>query len=504
MGVLRGWDRLRLRGTFRAVAFAAGMRSFLERSGHGLAGFAQYGTESAEVLRETALTLTANTGRPKLHLDNPGVSKEQIAREIADQDPVDEGLICTLTAVEPCWSFRLIQKDGQPLALTRAYRKCLHVYHYLQHPVFGFMHLRLQTWMPFNLHLCLNGREWLGRQMDQAGIRYLRRDNCFPWVSDFPAAQKLLEKQVNFAWEGELAKLVAQWHPAAQQVLSPYNVDYYWSIDESEWATDLMFASAEDLWLLYEKLLRHGIETFSSHDVLRFLGQRTPATGTAHPRDCREIFSDIKGRPEGIRIKHRLGENTIKLYNKQCSVARFETTLNNVRALKTPRREKGKVVWKPMRKGVSDARRRAKVSDQANERYMKALAAVEVGQPLKSLTDGLSQRVHWRGQRVRGLNLLGEEDSGLLQAAGRGEFLINGFRNRDLQALLYERATEDPQEQRRRSGQTTRKIRMLRAHGLVHKVPGTHRYVVSDKGHQVIATLAAARNASISQLQKAA
>jgi hypothetical protein len=118
--------------------------------------------------------------------------------------------------------------------------------------------------------------------------------------------------------------------------------------------------------------------------------------------------------------------------------------------------------------------------------------------------DQLDRPVSWKGKSVRGLNLLGEDDSGLCAAVGRGEFLINGFRNRDLQRLLFASAAADPAEQRRRCGQITRKLRMLRAHGLIQKVPHTHRYLVSEKGRQVIAAISAAREADIEKLAKAA
>ena len=366
------------------------------------------------------------------------------------------------------------------------------------------MHLRVQTWMPFNLHLCLNGREWLSRQMDAAGLKYVRKENCFTWIQDVAAAQQLLEQQVRFDWEVALAGMVQQMHPAIDAVVRPYEANYYWSIQESEWASDVMFRSEAELSLLYESLIRHGMETFGSRDVMRFLGQRVPAKGNAHPRDYREIMTDLKSRPEGIRIKHRLGKNTVKMYNKQGTVLRVETTLNNVRKLKTPRNENGRVVWKQMRKGVVDARRRAEVSDQANERYLEALAAVGTPAPLKTLTQGLSSPATWNGQRVRGLNLFAADDAKLLETVGRGEFLINGFRNRDLQAAYFGGSSEEVADRRRRSGQMTRKLRLLRAHGLIHKLPHTHRYVVSEKGRQLIAAMAAARNADIAQLTKAA
>jgi hypothetical protein len=132
------------------------------------------------------------------------------------------------------------------------------------------------------------------------------------------------------------------------------------------------------------------------------------------------------------------------------------------------------------------------------------MAAVSVPTPLKTLTGGLSRPIGWKGKSVRGLNLLGDADAALCQAVGRGEFAINGFRNRDLQKLLFATDPKNAAEQRRRSGQITRRLRMLRAHGLINKVPHTHRYVVSEKGRQIIAALHAACEANIQTLAKAA
>ena len=124
--------------------------------------------------------------------------------------------------------------------------------------------------------------------------------------------------------------------------------------------------------------------------------------------------------------------------------------------------------------------------------------------PLKELTDGLAKRVSWNGQPVRGLNLFAEDDVKLLEIVGRGEFLLHGFRNRNVQEAWFGESSDDAAERRRRSGQISRKLRMLRAHGLIQKLPHTHRYVVSEKGRQVLAALIAARNADITQLTKAA
>lgn len=508
IGMISGWDRLRFRGTVRMLANVAGLARFLSYSGRLLKDFGAHAEALSRQTRAESLAVAERAGRPVVHLPNPGVCKEDVAREIQDQDGVREGLICVLTAVEPCWSFNVRSRQDasgrRKLELVRAYRKCQHLYHYYQHPVFGFMHVRLQTWLPLNQWVCINGREWLGKQMDAAGIHYVRRENCFTWLSDVAGAQGLLDQQVKFNWEEGLGGLVPQVNPAFAALRGDAAMGYYWSLDESEWASDIMFKDQAELSGLHAGWIRHGMISLGSSDVLRFLGHKVRADGQPHGNFAGEVTSDLKQRAEGMRIKHRLGPNSLKMYNKQGTVLRVETTLNNMRELKSSRMEEGKVVWKRMRKGVADIARRAEVSQAANERYLEAMAAAENPVPLKTLTAGLAKPVVRNGQRARGLNLLGEADARLLAAAGDGKFLLHGFRNKDLRVMLLATPADSRQEQRRRSGRITRQIRLLRLHGLVCKVSGTHRYLVTQTGRQVITALQAAREADVTKLAQAA
>jgi len=119
--------------------------------------------------------------------------------------------------------------------------------------------------------------------------------------------------------------------------------------------------------------------------------------------------------------------------------------------------------------------------------------------PLSKEAQTICQRLRKDGQSYRSLNPWSVQDARLLEIVNRGEFAINGFRNRDVRALLFSgKGTE--QEQKRRVGAITRKIRLLRAHGLIRKVSGTHRYVVSEKGRRIITALLTARQADVEQL----
>ncbi len=224
-------------------------------------------------------------------------------------------------------------------------------------------------------------------------------------------------------------------------ILGACPVDYYWSVDQSEWATDVLFRSRRELADRYGRWLLHGVTSLGSRDVLRFLGRRTPGQGNLYGALSAEVQTSLREREEGVRLKHFVNLNSIKMYDKQGSVLRIETTLNSPRQMKVYRPkegdENGPKAWRYLRKGVADMHRRAEVSQAANERYLDSLAAVDDATPLEELVAPLCRPVFWNGQRVRALNPLAGPDAALLAAAAQGEFLVHGFRNRDLQGLLY-------------------------------------------------------------------
>jgi hypothetical protein len=107
------------------------------------------------------------------------------------------------------------------------------------------------------------------------------------------------------------------------------------------------------------------------------------------------------------------------------------------------------------------------------------------------------------GRRYRALNPWSPQDARLLEIINQGEFTLNGFRNRDVRGELFHSRC-DPAEMKRRVGQVTRRLRLLRAHGLIQKVSGTHRYVLTPQGRTTVTALLAARNADVEQLTKMA
>jgi hypothetical protein len=124
---------------------------------------------------------------------------------------------------------------------------------------------------------------------------------------------------------------------------------------------------------------------------------------------------------------------------------------------------------------------------------------------LEELIRPLEQPCRFAGRGVRALRPFQTDDHALLKAVHRGEFAINGFRNRDPQRLLYPgpHALTEP-DRRRRSAAVSRKLRILRAHGLIQKVPQTHRYQVTASGRLAISAVLTMSQTSMAELHRAA
>lgn len=243
------------------------------------------------------------------------------------------------------------------------------------------------------------------------------------------------------------------------------------------------------------------MECFSSADVMRFLGKKL------HGNFAGEVISDFKDRAEGIRVKHRLKRNSVKMYDKHGRVLRVETTINDPKDFTVFRPLEGdpggRKDWRPLVRGIANLRRLAKVSRASNERYLDALGTLNTDTPIASLVDRVCKAVQWNEQRVRALRPWSQEDQQLFGAINRGEFAVNGLRNRDLLPLLFPEASSLPPEQRRRySARVTRKLRMLRAHGIIRKVTGTHRYLLTKARRQILAAVLQYQHLTLAQLQK--
>ena len=500
-GVLSGFDRVVFHGILQRLIRRDGMHFLLQDAKVRLLDFKKFALAATEQVKQASLAEAQRNDRPILYLQSPSIAKQELARKVLAENPVEQGLICVFKAIEPCLTFEYQRSaPGDERGLRLHPGKCLHLYHYWLDPRFGFMNARIQTLFPFNIQICINGREWLARQLLRKGKDNFKRvDNCFTWLENPTLAQRLMDEQLNTDWPRALGAIARSLNPQHQTIFRSSPMNYYWTAYQTELATDILFQDPQSLAEIYPRLVRYAMETFKSPDVMRFLAPKAPGNFTG------QIVSSFKDRAEGVRVKHWLNGNSVKMYDKAASVLRVETTIGDPTDFKVYRpvhhKPDGKCQWLPMRKGVADLYRRAEVSQRSNHAYFNALAAVGDTTPCSKIFDSVSRPVTVEGRRVRALRLSDPNDLALIEAVARGEFAISGFRNRDIRRQLYPSATTQlPAEQRRLSARISRLLRILRAHGLIQKIPKTTRYRLTDAGHTLIAAIVATRNADIAQL----
>jgi hypothetical protein len=443
--------------------------------------FMAFAEEQSETLVEHAKQMAHDAGAEYQYLQGAH-RKDKLVDAILRRRPIAEGLICAFCCMECCPSFRLASGKDRP-RLVNARRQQRVLYFYFLDPELGLIHIRLTTWFPFTVQVYVNGHSWLAQQMIEKCLGFTQRDNAFTALDNPQAAQALADAFVDQDWRKILHRLVRQVNPLMRQAWFR-GLSYYWVVDQAEFSTDVIFTSREALAGLYPRLLDHAVVNFSAKDILTFLGRRY------HPRFDGEILTQCqKGRWPGARVKHRMKNNWLKMYDKFGLVLRIETVINDPREFRVRRSRiragRREMVWCPMNKGVINLYRYREVSLAANERYLEALSVVNDPAPAYRQVEELTEPAVVNGRSHAGFNPARGGDVDLFRAVLDGDNLVRGFRNAEIRAALYG-PTEDAQEQRRQSHAVGRMLKRLHVRGLIAKVPHSRRWHVTGKGHQVL------------------
>ena len=477
------FDRLIINGYIRSF-IAEEMRPYaLSKLGVLYKDFKGYFTGITDELKAHIENSAAELGRPVIFLPASSTCKEDEAKSVLRDNPVEDGLICVLKTLETCTTAKVVGSDSGKLRLKTSRTKCLHYYLYYLDREYGFMFVKIQTWFPFNIQVYINGRELMKHVFDNHGISYKCYDNSFTEISDIAKAQELADKFDSAKLSRHLDGFARSINPFLDTVIKKTGRSYFWCVNQCEYATDTMFKERAFLEDIYPSLVGHAFYDFTCTDVFTFLGRKLS------PQFQGEAVSDYKCRPVGCRIKFKLKSNSIKMYDKS-SVLRVETTINDPRDFKVfgsvhHRDGTESEGWKPMGKTIANLYRYAEISRASNQRFLDAMVdIVPVKSTLKEI-DTICTGKKVDGKRVTGFNVWSPEICRLMETVCDGKYLVRGFRNKDISKSLFPGVC-DP---KKRSAKTSRAIKKLRLHGLVKKVPRSRRYHVTSKGRRVMGAL---------------
>src|SRR5262245_6254602 len=443
--------------------------------------FPAFAEGKAERLVAHAKDLATRHGAPCVYLQGRHRKEDLVRQQIRDRR-LSEGLVCILCCQETCRTIKLRYGDGRP-RLVFAFRPQRVLYCYFLDPQFGLRHVRVQTWFPFTTQVYVNGHDWLARPLHAAAVGFVQHDNAFTQLDNPGKAQALADRFPRLGW----VKILDRWARQVNPLLGePWlqGPGYYWVIDQAEYSTDLLFKDRHALAELYPRLLEHACLHFSAQDILTFLGRRL------HPRFDGEVLTDCKtDRRPGARVKHRVKNNGLKMYDKFGQVLRIETVINNPREFKVRRRVqrqgRSQLAWCPMNKGVANFYHYHKVARSANGRYLAALAVVQDPQPTYRRVEELAQPKVQSGRSYAGFNPARQQDVSLFRAVLAGAQALQGFRNGDVRRALYG-AAKEPSRRRRESAAVGRQLKRLHVRGLIAKVPRSRRWRVTAKGQSLM------------------
>jgi len=484
-GKLETFDRLIINGYILQLCNYNQFLYYLIQNGVRLVDFDSFALAQTGSLCHHIEHYIQDSGIELQYLNSGKCDKNELARKGLEANPEKTGLIAAFSAVELCSTMTVKpNRNSHMLEVTSRPTKCKHYYFYYNDEEFGWMFMKIQTWFPYNVQVYINGREYLSRLLSKNNISYEMYNNSFSYMEDFSKAQELadaiLDKKISDSFDG-MARKINCLLPTIEDILGH---SYYWCVDQCEFATDINFKSREDLSVFYKTLVESAFFTFSSNDIYSFFGRNVSRINSFRKG---EIVSDLRHRYQGYRIKFRINNNQVKMYDKGNNL-RIEVTINNPKDFKILK-EKEKVEggeisrykeWVPMGKSIANLYRYVEISKAITRRYLDALPEVDMDKVPDKEIRKISVSREVSGRRYAGFNLLSEETTALFQALASGDFLISGFDNKGIRSRIYADAGNP-----KKINKTTRLFAKLRAHGIIKKVPQKNRYYLTVSGRKV-------------------
>ena len=471
-GMLSCYDRILVFGTLPTVCFAEGMTSYLYAHKVRIFDYPRFAQPFRDELRENAERLAAENGIQIEHIRKKNVRKEDLVQTVLAKRGQHPGLVAIFSAMEACPTYQpWHNKETGKTYLKPDDGKCLHYYFYFIDEELGLTYVRVPTWLPCRLQIYFNGHNWLAAQLRKRKIDYELRDNAFVQIGDWGQAQRLADDWQAKRIHRKLDEFAQRFCP----IFLHFGVHYHWSLDQCEYATDVVFRRQADLEAIYGNLTRTAIHAVKPDNIATFLGKKL------HGNYQDEMGNRYNIRIEGTRIKHTMGPVSIKLYDKFGLILRIETTVNDVSFFKHYREVEHRDGTKEMKyadmlKTIYSPPALRELLLAANRRYLEFLSAIDDDTAGTGKLNKISRAVEENGRTYRGFNFFDDDDQELFQALLRGEFNISGFHSKSLRHRLKDKT----------SGQISRLLKRLRVHGLVKKIGRTYKYYLTSLGKQVI------------------
>ena len=472
-GVLTCYDRIIIQGYIASWSYPDGMTSYLNANHIKIFDYQKFCEPLTKQVRDAAEEIAKEAGVEIEYIRKAGAfRKDDRIQEIIKTKAITEGLVHIFSAMETCTSYKpWHDKSTGKTFLKYDGSKCLHYYFYFIDHDLGLCYLRVPTWPPFRLQFYMNGHNWLASKMKKRGITYETLDNSFVRISDWEMAQKLSERINPEDLHKVLDILAKRYCP----VVDKLKLCYQWTIQQIECSTDIVFLSREFLQPIYSEIIKTAVFSVDPDNIATFLGKRITY-------NCaKEVGTNYNQRILGTRIKHHMGDVSIKMYDKFGVVLRIESTCNNVsefRVLREIGHRDGTISTDkaPLKKTIYSLYQLLTIMKSANFRYLEFVSSFDDHSGGSGKLEKVTQPIKENGRSYKGLNFFDQKDLNVLEVLGRGEFSAFGMQNKDVRKHIESLSPSA----------ISRVFKRLSLHGLIERKQGSFKYFLTDLGKSVI------------------
>ena len=472
-GTISCYDRIITKGTAGTFGYSAGMTSFFYSKGYRIFDFANIFTPVTEDIKKNAERIAAENGIKIEYIRKSGAfRKDDKIAEIIKERGTHEGLVHIFSAMEIANTYKpWHDKQTNKTYFKNDQTKCLHYYFYFIDRELGLCFFKVPTIAPYVTTFYFNGHNLLETKLKKNNIGYEKKDNAFTFISDFEKAQELSDNIKVEDIHSALDIFTARYCPLPTE----WELRFNYTIQQVEYAADVVFKNIESLKPLYESIIKTAMHTVTPEDIANFLGKRFSVIFEG------EAGSKYNKRILGTRIKHQMGEISVKVYDKFGSVLRIEVTSNDVSKLKSFRdvqKRDGTTETKmaPVKKSIYSLFALTQIFKNAARRYLEFVSSFDDPTDGLKKLDKVTEPVTENNRNYKGFNFFNKDDEKILFSIADGKFTLKGITNKELQKLIPEKTP----------GQLSRILKRLRLHGLIKKVGKTYKYYLTAIGKQVI------------------
>jgi hypothetical protein len=395
-----------------------------------------------------------------------GQRKDQLAAQMRVRFPLRDGVIFVGKAQEKCTVYRT-EKRHNPKT-KRAYAWIVkstalvnHYYFYCVDENFGPFFLKFCSYFPYNAKLCLNGHEYAKQQLEREHIAYQALDNGIRSCAD----PKRLQQICDALSAAKIDALLRKWlrrlphpYPAADRAAG---YRYQLSIWQIELSLTQVLDRPVSGRMFFEQVIRENLDLGRPKQV-QLIFDRSVTRATPGPFRTRVITDGVI---PSLHIDYK--GTRIKQYHKEGQALRTETTINNARDFY-------------IGKSLHNLPALRKIGFQANRRVLQVQTITHDAILAEETLQQLQRPRMVEGQRVSALRLADPTVQALWNAVLMYDLLPAGFSNRQLRTYLAQLLGQP--EEHLTQGRMSYHLRRLRLHGLIQRIPKTHRYRLTDFG----------------------